>query len=68
MNVEIFSFLLSMGISMFVGAVIGWLWCGAVADKIRCPKCYFTWRPESVLIEITDREEPPVLTKSSQER
>lgn len=46
-------------VMLCVGWALGWLHAWSAAAEIRCPKCYFRWRPNSAIIEISDRQEPP---------
>lgn len=61
MQNEVFVMLFCFGVMLVIGWALGWLHCSSTRAKIRCPRCYFQWRPNSVLIEIENSKEPPVL-------
>jgi hypothetical protein len=58
MHDEVILFLICQGISMIIGAALGWLGAIYREGKTQCPRCHLEWYPTSPIVEISE-ERPP---------
>lgn len=61
MSDEVWMVMASYLVVMLVGLAMGFMWGSYARGPVRCPKCYFKWTPNAPIIEIDEREEPPVV-------